>query len=207
MRAHRVINPRARRAGRMARGAAPLVGIIMGSSSDGPVMAAAADTLDSFGVAHEDQVVSAHRTPSRLAEYARHAEGAGIRVIVAGAGGAAHLPGMMASHTLIPVVGVPIAAGAQGARAGAAPRLSALGGLDALLSISEMPTGSPVACVGINKAANAALYALKILAVESPALRKRLAAHRLEQHRSVVRESEKMRKSGLRAQARLRRAR
>jgi len=142
MRAHRVINPRARRAGRMARGAAPLVGIIMGSSSDGPVMAAAADTLDSFGVAHEDQVVSAHRTPSRLAEYARHAEGAGIRVIVAGAGGAAHLPGMMASHTLIPVV-----------------------------------------------------------------LRKRLAAHRLEQHRSVVRESEKMRKSGLRAQARLRRAR
>jgi len=180
----------------MARRAAPLVGIIMGSTSDGPVMAAAAEVLDGFGVGHEDQVVSAHRTPSRLAEYARHAEGTGLRVIIAGAGGAAHLPGMMASNTLIPVVGVPIAAGA---RAGAGRRASGLGGLDALLSISEMPTGSPVACVGINKAANAALYALKILAVESPALRKRLAAHRLEQHRSVVRESERMRKSGLRA--------
>lgn len=189
----------------MARRAGPLVGIIMGSSSDGPVMAAAAEVLDGFGVAHEDQIVSAHRTPSRLAEYARHAEGEGIRVIIAGAGGAAHLPGMIASHTLIPVVGVPIAAGA--ARAGAAPRLAALGGLDALLSMSEMPTGSPVACVGINRAANAALYALKVLAVESPALRKRLAAHRLEQHRSVVRESERLRRSGLRGRARVRRAR
>lgn len=189
----------------MARTAGPPVGIIMGSSSDAAVMAAAAEVLDSFGVAHEDQIVSAHRTPSRLAEYARHAEGAGIKVIIAGAGGAAHLPGMIASNTLVPVVGVPIAAGAAGRGAGAAPRLAALGGLDALLSMSEMPTGSPVACVGINKAANAALYALKVLAVESPALRKRLAAHRLAQHRAVVKESEKMLKSGLRA--RVRRAR
>ncbi|MDD9826509.1 MAG: 5-(carboxyamino)imidazole ribonucleotide mutase [Thaumarchaeota archaeon] len=179
----------------------------MGSSSDGRVMAAAAEALDGFGVAHEDQIVSAHRTPSRLAEYARHAEEAGVRVIIAGAGGAAHLPGMIASNTLIPVIGVPIAAGASGARAAAPPRLAALGGLDALLSISEMPTGSPVACVGINKAANAALYALKILAVESPALRKRLASHRLAQHRAVVRESERMRRSGVRAHSRLRKAR
>ena len=192
----------------MARPARPLVGIIMGSSSDSETMSAAGEVLDRFGVAHEDQIVSAHRTPARLAEYADHAEEIGLGAIIAGAGGAAHLPGMIASNTLIPVIGVPIAAGAtRHVRAGSS-RLAALGGLDALLSISEMPTGSPVACVGINKAANAGLYALKILAVESPALRKRLASHRLEQHKSVVKESERMRKAGIRAfSARLKKAR
>ncbi len=173
-----------------------LVGIIMGSSSDSKVMHAAAEILDEFGVKHEDQIVSAHRTPTRLEDYAKHAEREGFKVIIAGAGGSAHLPGMIASHTIIPVIGVPIMVyndkGGQDKF-----KFSAFGGLDSLLSISEMPTGSPVVTVGVNKAANAGLYALKILANEHPDLRRRLKGYKVEQHRSVMKESEEMRRLGL----------
>ena len=136
-----------------------LVGIIMGSSSDSRIMHDAAEILDGFGVPHEDQIISAHRTPTRLEEYAKHAEKNGFKVIIAGAGGAAHLPGMIASHTVLPVIGVPILVYNDKRQ-----KKSAFSGLDSLLSISEMPTGSPVVTVGVNKAANAGIYALKILA-------------------------------------------
>jgi len=138
---------------------APLVGIIMGSKSDWPTMAAAAEVLQAFGVAFEARVVSAHRTPQLLAEYARGASARGIRVIIAGAGGAAHLPGMVAAQTPLPVIGVPV-------------RSAALNGLDSLLSIVQMPRGVPVATMAIGEsgAANAALLALRILAIESPPL-------------------------------------
>lgn len=181
----------------MARAKRPLVGIIMGSGSDSHVMHGAAEILDEFKVPHEDKIISAHRTPKRLDEYAAHAEKTGLKVIIAGAGGAAHLPGMIASHTLIPVIGVPIMTYTRvGAQDGEA-YLSSFGGLDALLSISEMPTGAPVACVGVNKAANAGLYALKMLAAESIALRKKLAARRDAQQRAVIRESDAMSAGGL----------
>lgn len=176
-------------------GSEPQVGIIMGSVSDGRVMVQAADTLDQFGVAHEDQVVSAHRTPARLSEYARHARDAGIKVIIAGAGGAAHLPGMIASFTTLPVIGVPILVYNDKGPAG---KTSAFGGLDSLLSISEMPAGSPVASVGVNKAANAAIYAVKILAVSTPGLRDRLVQFKNKRRDGVVRESDRMMGLGLR---------
>lgn len=171
------------------------VGIIMGSGSDSRVMGEAARVLDEFGVGHEDMVVSAHRTPERLREYAAHARESGIRVIIAGAGGAAHLPGMIASFADVPVVGVPILSYSD--KGGPAGGASAFGGLDALLSISEMPSGSPVGAVGVNKAANAALYAVKILALGSPQLREKLAAYKEERRRRVVSESDRMRESGL----------
>ena len=117
----------------------PLVGIIMGSSSDSRIMHAAAEILDEFDVPHEDQIISAHRTPTRLEEYAKHAEKNGFKAIIAGAGGAAHLPGMIASHTVLPVIGVPILVYNDKQQ-----KKSAFGGLDSLLSISEMPSGSPV---------------------------------------------------------------
>jgi 5-(carboxyamino)imidazole ribonucleotide mutase len=175
----------------------PLVGIIMGSSSDSKIMHGAATILDEFGVKHEDQIVSAHRTPTRLSDYARHAEKNGFKVIIAGAGGSAHLPGMIASHTVIPVIGVPIMV--YNDKSGSSDRFkfSAFGGLDSLLSISEMPTGSPVVTVGVNKAINAGLYALKILANEFPDLHKKLKRHKEKQHHSVVKESEEMKKIGL----------
>ena len=175
----------------------PLVGIIMGSSSDSKIMHGAAAILDEFGVKHEDQIVSAHRTPTRLADYAKHAEKSGFKVIIAGAGGSAHLPGMISSHTVIPVIGVPIMV--YNDKSGSSDRFkfSAFGGLDSLLSISEMPTGSPVVTVGVNKAANAALYALKILANEFPELQKKLKKHKEKQHHSVIKESEEMKKIGL----------
>lgn len=176
--------------------ARPLVGIIMGSSSDSRVMSAAAEALDAFGIAHEDQIVSAHRTPARLDEYARHAEESGFRVIIAGAGGAAHLPGMIASHTTIPVVGVPILV-YNDRHQKADSRSSAFGGLDSLLSITEMPSGSPVASVGVNKAGNAGIYAAKILANEFPAVRKKLERHKAGQRDSVVRESRQLKREGL----------
>ncbi|MDE1829475.1 MAG: 5-(carboxyamino)imidazole ribonucleotide mutase [Thaumarchaeota archaeon] len=174
----------------------PLVGIIMGSSSDSKVMHSAAAILDEFGILHEDQIVSAHRTPTRLEDYAKHAERQGFKVIIAGAGGSAHLPGMVASHTIIPVIGVPIMVYND---KGSSDRFkfSAFGGLDSLLSISEMPTGSPVVTVGVNKAANAGLYAIKILANESSELQKKLRKYKEEQHRSVLRESDEMRRVGL----------
>ena len=173
-----------------------LVGIIMGSSSDSKVMHSAATTLDEFGIKHEDQIVSAHRTPTRLADYAKHAEREGFKIIIAGAGGSAHLPGMIASHTTIPVIGVPIMVYNDKGNSDRF-KFSAFGGLDSLLSISEMPTGSPVVTVGVNKAANAGLYAVKILANEFPDLKKKLKKHKEKQHQSVLRESQEMKKLGL----------
>ena len=170
----------------------PLVGIIMGSSSDSRIMHGAAEILDGFGVVHEDQIISAHRTPTRLEEYAKHAEKNGFKVIIAGAGGAAHLPGMIASHTVLPVIGVPILVYNDKQQ-----KKSAFGGLDSLLSISEMPSGSPVVTVGVNKALNAGIYALKILANESSSIRKMLKSHKENQHKSVLKESQDLKKMGL----------
>jgi 5-(carboxyamino)imidazole ribonucleotide mutase len=144
---------------------APLVGVIMGSDSDLPVMQGAVDVLIEFGVPYEVRVVSAHRTPDVMYEYAHRAAERGLRVIVAGAGGAAHLPGMTASMTSLPVIGVPIP-------------LQQLDGLDSLLSIVQMPDGIPVATVGVGKARNAGLLAVRILGAADESLRARLDAHR-----------------------------
>src|SRR5215470_11412015 len=137
----------------------------MGSDSDLPVMQGAVDVLREFGVAHEVRIVSAHRTPDTMVEYAQSAAQRGLRVIVAGAGGAAHLPGMTASMTSVPVIGVPVP-------------LAQLDGLDSLLSIVQMPDGIPVATVGVGKARNAGLLAVRILAASDDALRARLRAYR-----------------------------
>jgi 5-(carboxyamino)imidazole ribonucleotide mutase len=147
----------------------PLVGVIMGSRSDWDVMRHAAETLRALDVPHEVRIVSAHRTPDRMFAYATEAERRGLRVIIAGAGGAAHLPGMTATKTLLPVIGVPVPAGT-------------LGGLDALLSIGQMPGGIPVATMAIGRAGavNAALLAAAILALNDPALRTRLDRYRDE---------------------------
>ena len=175
----------------------PVIGIIMGSSSDSRIMKGAAKALDDFGVRHEDQIVSAHRTPARLAEYAAHAEKMGFRAIIAGAGGAAHLPGMIASFTVIPVIGVPILVYNDKCPDTDSSKFSAFGGLDSLLSISEMPSGSPVATMGINKSANAGIYAVKMLAMEFPQLKKRLVQYKSDRYDSVLKESETLKKSGL----------
>ena len=176
----------------------PLIGIIMGSSSDSRIMHSAGEILDEFGVAHEDQIISAHRTPTRLDEYAKHAEKSGFKVIIAGAGGAAHLPGMIASHTVLPVIGVPIMVyNDKQQKKSEQHKFSAFGGLDSLLSISEMPSGSPVVTVGVNKAGNAAIYAMKILGNESPKIRKMLKSHKDTQHKSVLKESQELKKMGL----------
>ena len=135
----------------------PLVGVVMGSDSDWPVMRAAAEALDEFGVSYEADVVSAHRMPRDMIEYGAAAEGRGLRVLIAGAGGAAHLPGMLASMTPLPVIGVPVP-------------LANLGGLDSLLSIVQMPAGIPVATVAVGGARNAGLLAVRILAAaDTPA--------------------------------------
>ena len=176
----------------------PLVGIIMGSSSDSRIMHSAAEILDEFGVQHEDQIISAHRTPTRLDEYAKHAEKNGFKVIIAGAGGAAHLPGMIASHTVLPVIGVPILVyNDKQQKKSDKHKFSAFGGLDSLLSISEMPSGSPVVTVGVNKAGNAGIYALKILANESNSIKKMLKSHKDKQHKSVLKESDDLKRLGL----------
>ncbi len=175
-----------------------LVGIIMGSSSDSRIMHAAAEILDEFGVLHDDQIISAHRTPTRLDEYAKYAEKNGFKVIIAGAGGAAHLPGMIASHTVVPVIGVPILVyNDKQQKKSDKHKFSAFGGLDSLLSISEMPSGSPVVTVGVNKAGNAGIYALKILANESSSIKKMLKSHKDKQHKSVLKESEDLKRLGL----------
>jgi 5-(carboxyamino)imidazole ribonucleotide mutase len=175
-----------------------LVGIIMGSSSDSRIMHGAAEILDKFKVKHEDQIISAHRTPNRLDKYAKHAESKGFKVIIAGAGGAAHLPGMIASHTIIPVIGVPIMVyNDKQEKKTEKHKFSAFGGLDSLLSISEMPSGSPVVTVGVNKSANAGIYALKILGNEFEDLQKKLRQHKETQHRSVLKESDEMKRVGL----------
>jgi 5-(carboxyamino)imidazole ribonucleotide mutase len=151
-----------------------LVGIIMGSQSDWPVMQHAAEMLERLGVAYEAKIVSAHRTPERLYEYATGAEARGLKIIIAGAGGAAHLPGMAASMTILPVLGVPVAS-------------TALQGQDSLLSIVQMPGGIPVGTLAIGKpgAINAGLLAASILALQDPALRDRVAALRAEQTNAV----------------------
>jgi 5-(carboxyamino)imidazole ribonucleotide mutase len=143
----------------------PKVGVIMGSQSDWPVMKAASAILSDLGVTHECRIVSAHRTPERLWHYGRTAAERGLQVIIAGAGGAAHLPGMMASKTRLPVIGVPI-------------ETRALGGVDSLYSILQMPTGYPVATMAIGGATNAGLMAAAILALSDPALAARLEAWR-----------------------------
>ncbi len=154
--------------------ARPLVGVIMGSQSDWDTMKAADEILTGFGVPHECRVVSAHRTPGWMADYAGSAAERGLEVVIAGAGGAAHLPGMVAAHTILPVIGVPV-------------QSAALNGLDSLLSIVQMPKGVPVATVAIGGAVNAGLLAVAILATSRPALRAKLQAYRDETAASVER--------------------
>jgi phosphoribosylaminoimidazole carboxylase PurE protein len=144
--------------------ASPAVGIIMGSDSDLPVMEKAGAQLVALGIPFEMTVVSAHRTPDRMVHYAREAKARGLKVLIAGAGGAAHLPGMVASMTTLPVIGVPV-------------NITALAGQDALLSIVQMPAGIPVATVAIDNATNAALLAARMLAIADSALAGRLEAH------------------------------
>ena len=148
----------------------PLVGVVMGSASDWETMRHASETLERFGVAHESRVVSAHRTPDLMALYAKEAEARGLEAVIAGAGGAAHLPGMIAAHTTVPVLGVPVES-------------RALKGMDSLLSIAQMPAGIPVGTLAIGKAGatNAALLAVAILANSRPPLRERLRRFRREQ--------------------------
>ncbi len=170
----------------------------MGSSSDSRIMKGAAEILDTFKIKHEDQIVSAHRTPARLEEYAKYAENKDFRIIIAGAGGAAHLPGMIASNTVIPVIGVPILVyNDKQNKKTLSSKFSAFGGLDSLLSITEMPTGSPVVSVGVNKSANAAIYAMKILANEFPELKIKLKKYKQEQQKSVLLESKRLKTEGL----------
>lgn len=154
---------------------APLVGLIMGSRSDWETMRHAAETLEALGIPYEARVVSAHRTPDLMAEYAKTAEERGIQVIIAGAGGAAHLPGMTAAHTALPVLGVPVES-------------QALRGLDSLLSIVQMPAGVPVGTLAIGKAGavNAALLAASILGLKHPEILKRLKAYRKAQTEAVL---------------------
>ena len=145
----------------------PRVGIVMGSDSDWPTMQAAAEALEEFGVAHEADVVSAHRMPEEMLAYGKEAAGRGLSVIIAGAGGAAHLPGMLAAQTHIPVLGVPVES-------------SMLRGVDSLLSIVQMPAGVPVATVAVGGARNAGLLAVRILAATDPALQQRMVDFQAE---------------------------
>jgi 5-(carboxyamino)imidazole ribonucleotide mutase len=158
------------------------VGLIMGSDSDWPTMRAAAEALDEFGVAYEVGVVSAHRTPTKMIEYARSAADRGLKVIIAGAGGAAHLPGMVASATPLPVIGVPVP-------------LKYLDGMDSLLSIVQMPAGVPVATVSIGGARNAGLLAVRILAAADPVLRARMAGYQAELEKLVAEKEAALRAS------------
>jgi 5-(carboxyamino)imidazole ribonucleotide mutase len=153
----------------------PVVGIIMGSKSDWPTMEEAAKLLDGFGIAYEAEVVSAHRTPDKMMKYAENAQQRGLKLIIAGAGGAAHLPGMVAAKTRLPVLGVPV-------------KSRALDGLDSLLSIAQMPAGIPVAtfAVGVAGAKNAALFAAAILSLEDESLAARLERFRKTQTRTVL---------------------
>ena len=153
----------------------PLVGVIMGSDSDLPVMRAAVDALREFGVPCETRIISAHRTPDEMLAYARSAVERGLKVIIAGAGGAAHLPGMVAAATPLPVIGVPVPA-------------TQLAGVDALLSIAQMPAGVPVATVAIGNARNAGLLAVRILAVADPRLLARMEQFQAEIGRASCRE-------------------
>jgi len=157
----------------------PKVGIIMGSDSDLAVMKMAAEVLEEFQVEYELTIVSAHRTPERMFEYARTAAERGLEVIIAGAGGAAHLPGMVASITHLPVIGVPI-------------KTSSLNGLDSLLSIVQMPAGVPVATVAIDNARNAAILAVSILGVKYPEIAQKLKAYKDRMRKEVINKAEKL---------------
>ena len=157
----------------------PVVGIIMGSDSDLPVMQAAADILKSLGVTVEVSIVSAHRTPQRMFDYAQAAEARGLKVIIAGAGGAAHLPGMVASLTVLPVIGVPVSA-------------TVMDGQDSLLSIVQMPAGIPVATVAIDNATNAGLLAAQIIATADQDLRAKLHDYRASLESKVLAKAERL---------------
>ena len=163
----------------------PLVGIVMGSDSDLPIMKDASSFLGGIGIATELKILSAHRTPQRMVKYAKAARKKGIRVIIAGAGGSAHLPGMIASLTTLPVIGVPIMS-------------SKLKGIDSFLSIVQMPPGVPVACVAINGAINAAILACQILALESKIIETKLRKYKKSLHSTVVRKSNRLQRSGAR---------
>jgi len=158
-----------------------LVGIIMGSDSDLPVMRAAIEMCEEFGLAYEVDIVSAHRTPAKLVKYATSAEDRGLKVVIAGAGGAAHLPGMVASETALPVIGVPV-------------RTSSLDGMDSLLSIVQMPGGVPVATVAINGAKNAGILAAQIIGASDSTLRDKVSAYKSNMKNEVDRKSEKLQK-------------
>ena len=162
----------------------PLVGIIMGSDSDLPVMKEATKFLDSFGIAHEVTVISAHRTAKRMVNYAQSAKKRGIKVIIAGAGGAAHLPGMVAALTPLPVIGVPI-------------KTKSLDGIDSLLSIAQMPPGVPVATVAINGAKNAGILASQILAIEDAKIAEKVDKFKQEMESSVLGKARALEDAGI----------
>jgi len=164
----------------------PLIGIIMGSDSDLPVMSAAAQMCEEFGIEFEFDIVSAHRTPEKLVEYSKSAESRGLKVIIAGAGGAAHLPGMVASETVLPVIGVPV-------------RSSSLDGMDSLLSIVQMPGGVPVATVAINGAKNAGILAAQIIGTSDNTLREKIASYKGDMKAQVDAKSEKLKKIAYKA--------
>ena len=158
----------------------PRVGIVMGSDSDWPVMSAAGDALTEFGIAYEADVVSAHRMPEEMLTYGREAAGRGLRVIIAGAGGAAHLPGMLAAVTPLPVIGVPVP-------------LKHLDGMDSLLSIVQMPAGVPVATVAVGSSRNAGLLAVRILAASDPELLQKMAEFQEELRQSALEKGQAVR--------------
>ena len=162
----------------------PIVGIIMGSDSDLPIMNEAKEILDSFGVVNEITIVSAHRTTRRMVQYATNAKKRGFEVIIAGAGGAAHLPGMVASLTAVPVIGVPI-------------KTKTLEGLDSLLSIAQMPPGVPVATMAINGAKNAGLLACQILGIKYSHIRTKIEEYKFELEQNVLQKARKLEKSGV----------
>jgi 5-(carboxyamino)imidazole ribonucleotide mutase len=162
----------------------PIVGIIMGSDSDLPIMNEAKEILDSFGVVNEITIVSAHRTTRRMVQYATSAKKRGFEVIIAGAGGAAHLPGMVASLTAVPVIGVPI-------------KTKTLEGLDSLLSVAQMPPGVPVATVAINGAKNAGLLACQILGTKYSHIRTKIEEYKYELEQNVLKKARKLEKSGV----------
>ena len=162
----------------------PLVGIIMGSDSDLPVMQAAADILKQFGIPHEVTVVSAHRTPQRMMDYARTAKERGLKVIIAGAGGAAHLPGMVASVTTLPVIGVPIKSS------------NSIDGWDSVLSILQMPNGVPVGTVALNASKNAGILAAEILGVSDETIAKKIAVYKNSLKDEVLKKAGKMKDEG-----------
>ncbi|PKM83327.1 MAG: 5-(carboxyamino)imidazole ribonucleotide mutase [Firmicutes bacterium HGW-Firmicutes-14] len=161
-----------------------LVGIVMGSDSDLPVMKGAADMLSHFGIAHETVISSAHRVPEKTAQYARTAEERGLEVIIAGAGMAAHLPGVLAAFTTLPVIGVPL-------------QSSVLAGTDALYAIVQMPPGIPVATMAINGAKNAGIFAAQILSVKYPEIREKLKEYRTKLAEEVTGKAEKLEKLGI----------